>query len=114
MKYFVGVPDALFFVGVGWPDPSDPGRQLAYLLFVDPADVDSIVPFHFHGHSFFGLNVHGVAVANAKCDSYTSFGNPVAYTHDHQSSRETFGYAGYGIGDQASSEAVQRVVEFVV
>ena len=44
MQYLIRVPYALFFVGVGGPDFSDLGRQLADFLLVYSVDMTLLAP----------------------------------------------------------------------
>ena len=107
---FVRISDALFLIGIRWANPSDSGGQLANFLLVDPADVDPVGSFHFHGHPFFGVDFHLMAVAYVKDDTVARFSDPVAHTHDLQCLGKPVRHAGYGIGDQAAGKPVPSAI----
>jgi hypothetical protein len=111
VKDFVGIADALFFVGVGGPGLSDVGGHFSNLLLVETRNMDAVVAFHGEDYALRGINFDGVAVADVERNALAPLLDAVAYAHELEGLLIALGDALNGVGDEGSGEAVEGAVK---
>jgi hypothetical protein len=53
-------------------------------LLVDTAHVDSVIAFNLQGNTFWGMNLHWMAIPYIQYDTVPSLLDPVTNTHELQ------------------------------
>jgi hypothetical protein len=111
VKDFVGIADALFFVGVGAPGLPDVCGHFSNLLLVETRNMDAVVAFHGEDYALRGINFDGVAVADVEGNALAPLLDAVAYAHELEGLLIALGDPLNGVGDEGSGEAVEGAVK---